>query len=106
MGSNHYQMSERATAQIEIDYLRDEVKKLKEQLGNEVFAKATLRKQGYFVDNLWNTCDVTDRFGCSTEKAYKALEMALENEATMEQIWFAIDDACDTLGIKSKQNQD
>jgi hypothetical protein len=106
MGNNHYQMSERATAQIEIDYLRDELKKLKEQLSNEVFAKAALRKKGYFVENLWSTCDVTDRYKCTEEDAQEVLDMALTNEATMEQIWFAIDDACDTLGIKSIQNKD
>lgn len=52
MANNHYQMSERATAQIEIDYLRDELKKAKEQAKNPVFARAVLRKQGFFVENL------------------------------------------------------
>jgi hypothetical protein len=106
MANNHYQMSERATAQIEIDYLRDELKKAKEQAKNPVFARAVLRKQGFFVENLWSTNDVTDRYNCSPEKAQQVLEMALKNDATMEQIWFAIDDACDTLEIKSIQNQD
>lgn len=106
MANNHYVMSERGSAQIEIDYLRDELKKAKEQANNPVFARAVLRKQGFFVENLWSTNDVTDRYNCTADKAQQVLEMALKNEATMEQIWFAIDDACDSLQIKSIQNQD
>ena len=113
MSNNHYVMSERATAQIEIGYLREELAKLKrklkeekEQANNPIFARAVLRKQGLFVENLWSTNDVTDRYNCSADKAQQVLEMALKNEATMEQIWFAIDDACDSLEIKSIQNQD
>jgi hypothetical protein len=106
MANNHYVMSERGSAQIEIDYLRDELKKAKEQANNPVFARAVLRKQGFFVENLWSTNDVTDRYNCTADKAQQVLEMALKNEATMEQIWFAIDDACDSLEIKSIQNQD
>jgi hypothetical protein len=105
MANNHYQMSERATAQIEIDYLRDELKKAKEQLSNPVFARAVLRKQGFFVENLWGNHDVTDRYDCTEEQAQQVLELALNNEYTMEQIWLAIDDACDTLKIKSIQNK-
>jgi hypothetical protein len=41
---------------------------------------------------------------CSEEQAQQVLEMALTNEATMEQIWLAIGDACDTLEIKSKED--
>lgn len=106
MANNHYQMSERATAQIEIDYLRGELKQAKEQARNEVFARGVLRKHGYFVENLWSTHDVTDKYNCTTEQAQQVLEMALKNEATMEQIWFAINDACDALQIESNQNQE
>ena len=106
MANNHYQMSERATAQIEIDYLRGEMKKLKEQLTNEVFAKATLRKRGYFVDNLWSTYDVTDRYDCDKDKAQEVLNSALTNDYTMQQIWLAIDDACESLSIQKKEEEE
>lgn len=99
-------MSERATAQIEIDYLRDEVVKLKEKLKDVAKARELLKENGYFVDNLWCTADVTENYHCSKEKAQQVLNMALTNTATVEQIWYAIDDACDTLEIKSNQNQD
>ena len=53
-------------------------------------AKATLRDAGYFVDNLWHVDDVYSKFPCDSETAQQILNGALTNEATMEQIWFAI----------------
>lgn len=93
MSKNHYLMSDSASAQIEIDYLRDEVKKLKEQLQDEKIARDLLRKKGYFVENLWCTDDVTQNYQCTNEQAQRVLEIALKNEATVEQIFYAIADA-------------
>jgi hypothetical protein len=104
MSKNYYQMSESASAQIEIDYLRSEVAKLKEQLKDEKMARELLRKKGFFVDNLWSVDDVTSNYICSQEQAHRVLELALKNEATMEQVWWAIDDAAESLEIKSNQN--
>lgn len=56
-------------------------------------AKQTLKEAGYFVDNLWHVSDVKDRYDCDDDVAQKILYKALTNEATMEQIWFAIDEA-------------
>jgi hypothetical protein len=100
MQKNQYEMNERATAQIEIDYLRDEVKRLKEKLNDGATARALLRSKGYFVENLWCVDDVMENYECSRGKAYEVLEKAMTNEATMQQIFLAIDDACDYLEIK------
>jgi hypothetical protein len=54
-------------------------------------AKALLKENGYFVDNLWHTDDVKSRFECDDATAQKILYDALTNEATMEYIWFAIE---------------
>lgn len=54
-------------------------------------AKATLRDAGFFVDNLWHVNDVYSKFSCDAETAQEILEGALTNDATMQQIWFAID---------------
>ena len=97
-------MSESATAQIEIDYLRDEVKRLRKELKDDKAARELLRNKGYFVENLWSITDVTENYNCTKEQAYKVLEIALKNEATMEQIWCAIDDATDSLQIKFNQD--
>lgn len=102
MSKNHYEMSQVASAQIEIDYLRDEVAKLKEQLKDTKVARALLRKKGYFVENLWHIDDVKQNWDCSDEVAMDILEDALLNEATMEQIFLAIDDVADAKEIKSK----
>lgn len=53
-------------------------------------AKKLLQDNGYQVANLWNIVDVQSRFNCTDEEALEVLEEALTNEATMEQIWYAI----------------
>jgi hypothetical protein len=54
-------------------------------------AKKVLRENGYPVGAMWNIADVQSKFNCSDIDAMGVLESALENEATMEQIWYAID---------------
>jgi hypothetical protein len=57
-------------------------------------AKKVLRDHGYFVDNLWHIQDVQANYmKASDEEAQKILNIALTNEATMEQISFAITEA-------------
>ena len=53
-------------------------------------AKAVLKANGYFVDNLWNVIDVRCKFNCTDEQAQYILEKSLTNDATMEQIWLSI----------------
>ena len=52
--------------------------------------KNELKERGYFVDNLWTIDDVQSRFNCTDDEAQEVLEQALTNDATMEQIWLAI----------------
>lgn len=59
-------------------------------------AKEVLRKSGYYVDNLWSVEDVKNNYKnadgseVNDETAQDVLSGALQNECTMEQIWFAI----------------
>lgn len=53
-------------------------------------AKTFLEQKGYFTGNLWTVDDVQAKFRCTDEQAQEILDGALSNEATMEQIWFAI----------------
>ncbi len=53
-------------------------------------AKQVLKDNGYFVDNLWTVHDVKGNYECTDEQAQKVLNSALQNEATTEQINFAI----------------
>jgi len=62
-------------------------------------AKFTLKQAGYFVDNLWHIQDVYNVADGNIQKdqAMQVLSMALTNEATMEQIWLAIQMATEIL---------
>jgi hypothetical protein len=67
-------------------------------------AKAVLREAGYFVDNLWHIDDIKLRYNCDdNEQAQEILNTALTNDATMEQIWFAIDMAAQDDGLTLKE---
>lgn len=67
-------------------------------------AKTILKQHGYYVGNLWTTQDVTDRYECTDEQAQDILDTALNNEATMEQIFYAIGDACDYENIELRED--
>lgn len=53
-------------------------------------ARKYLKEQGFATDNLWHIDDVKTKFICTDEEAYEILDKALQNNATMEQIWLAI----------------
>jgi hypothetical protein len=63
-------------------------------------AKAVLKANGYFVDNLWHVEDVKSKFNCDDDEAQYVLEQSLTNEATMEQIWFSIDEFGEMENLK------
>jgi len=48
-------------------------------------------REDYQIENLWCVEDVKSKFKCTDKEALSVLESALMNEATMEQIWLAID---------------
>ena len=54
-------------------------------------AKSFLKSQGYCVEALWHVEDVKNNYKCTDEQAQEVLDGALNNEATTEQIRFAID---------------
>jgi hypothetical protein len=65
-------------------------------------AKEVLRKHGYFVDNLWNVVDLTDRFECSDEVAQEILYKALTHPFIMESIHDMIYEIAMEDGINEK----
>jgi uncharacterized protein YggE len=66
-------------------------------------AKQVLREAGYYVDNLWSIDDVRDDDNELTdEQKMQALDMAFDNEATMEQIFYAIDVSVEIITEKIK----
>ena len=50
-------------------------------------AKKLLKSEGYYVDNLWQTCDVTMNYDCTEKQAQIVLNDAMNSEAVMQQIW-------------------
>jgi len=69
-------------------------------------AKAFLKQNGYYTDNLWSVEDVQSKFECSDDEAQEVLNSALNNDATMEQIWFAIDFHGQEEGLKEIEEND
>jgi hypothetical protein len=65
-------------------------------------AKELLKREGYFVDNLWQTCDVTINYDCTEEQAQKILNGVFHNEATFEQIWMAISYEAESMNLKRR----
>lgn len=63
-------------------------------------AKAVLKENGYQVYNLWHIDDVKHKYKCTDEEAMGVLIDALQNNATMEQIWFAIDFHAEDDGLE------
>ena len=72
---------------------------LDEQQFNPVKAsKDVLREAGYYVDNLWCIDDLADYNGTREQKLI-VLDLALNNDATMDQIWYAMHDAAEAEGL-------
>lgn len=88
---NRHQMGERASAQLEIDYLRDELSKLRKQVKDEQSARDLLKKRGFFTDNLWSVEDIRMNYECTEEEAQEVLMRSLTNDHIMSEIWGAID---------------
>jgi hypothetical protein len=59
-----------------------------------------LRDNGYFVDNLWQTCDVTMNYDCTEEEAQEVLLGAFNNEDVYEKIWNAISYEAEYMELK------
>ena len=68
-------------------------------------AKKVLKENGYFVDNLWHIDDVKSKFKCDDDVAQGILDQSLTNEATMEQIWFSIDEFGEMEGLVSLDDE-
>ena len=64
-------------------------------------AKELLRNAGYYVDDLWSIHDVRDD-SLTDEQKMKALDMAMKNQYTTEQIFHAINVSVEIITEKIK----
>jgi len=60
-------------------------------------------REDYQTENLWCVADVQHTYDCTDEEALEVLEQALTNEATMEQMWFALDFHAEDNELTKKQ---
>ena len=67
-------------------------------------AREILEKNGYQVYNLWHIDDVKCKFECTDDQAHDVLIGALQSDATMTQIWEAIDCHAEVVGLVEKEN--
>lgn len=56
-------------------------------------------REDYQTENLWSVSDMQD-WDCTDKQALDVLHNALTNDATIEQIWYAIDFHAEDLGLK------
>jgi hypothetical protein len=66
-------------------------------------AKQFLEEQGYYTSNLWHVADVMENYECTEEQAQEVLDLALNNDYTMDQISGYISDASMYLRLKRKE---
>tara|TARA_R110001599_G_scaffold330919_1_gene545433 strand:- start:48 stop:317 length:270 start_codon:yes stop_codon:yes gene_type:complete len=67
--------------------MKDLAISLKDQQMSVDSAKGYLKERGYYMDNLWTTRDITDRFrDCSDEEAYEILDSVLQSEYIITMI--------------------
>lgn len=64
-------------------------------------AKEILTNKGYYTNNLWHVDDVKNNYQCTDDEVCQdILDGALQNDATMNQIWFAIRMEAENEGLK------
>ena len=78
-----------------------EIDNLKELLINSKKSMPEICPE-YQTLNLWQIKDVQNKYECTEEEAMEVLEEALCNEATIDQIRFAIDFHAEELGLDKK----
>lgn len=97
---------------MEVGQMIDEI--AEEHLSRNLFLKEAstqdlrneLELRGYQTNNLWHIEDVTLKYDCESEVAQEVLIKALNNEATIEQVYLAIDIVADELfNLKLKNNK-
>lgn len=65
-------------------------------------ALEVLRKDGYYVDNMWHRSDVTEKFHCTNEQADDILNNVLNSESICEHIQERIFNEGDEMELELK----
>ena len=81
------------------------VEKVFNRIGLIQEAKGLLKKEGYYIDNLWHIDDVKQNYDCTDNDAYKILDQSIAGEYTQEQIFIAIDEVAFAFDIPLKKTE-
>jgi len=64
--------------------------------------KDSLKRKGFFIENLWHTDDVIQNYKCDESEAQNVLYSVFDSEWLIEQIFEMIDEQCKAKGIERK----
>ena len=67
-------------------------------------ARQVLKDAGYQTDNLWHIDDVKRNYNCTDEEAMEVLVEALDNDATLTEIRFAVNFHAEEIGLTIKED--
>lgn len=62
-------------------------------------ARELLKKNGYFVDNLWHTRDIQTKFNVQDDVAYNVLSVLLDSDYHKERVNQDISDTGKDMGL-------
>tara|TARA_R100001594_G_scaffold129978_1_gene168843 strand:- start:305 stop:625 length:321 start_codon:yes stop_codon:yes gene_type:complete len=93
-----------ANAQPNENKLKKDVDKIQACYDRVKKARDILTQAGYYVGNLYHTDDVKRYFDCTQDEALDVLDSALDNDGTAEQIWMAIRDIGNMMGLKEQED--
>lgn len=80
------------------------MKLTREQLEEIENAKEILRREGYFVNNLWHIDDVKTFYKCNDEQAMEVLDHVLNgNDYISFEVWDIIDIVAKQMELKKKE---
>lgn len=84
-----------------VEKLKETQVDLKEVSSEDLRQELELR--GYQTDNLWHIDDVMQNYDCESDVAMEVIVKAMNNEATIQQVFLAIDIVAeDVFNLKLK----
>ncbi len=74
----------------------------KDEIFEVAKAKATLKKYGYYTDNLWSAFDVTSQFKCTKKQGTEIIKAVMNSDFIKQTINEDIADRCANAGYEER----
>jgi hypothetical protein len=68
-------------------------------------AKAILKLNGYYVDNIWHIDDVKMLYSCTDGQAYEVLDDVLNQESLFLDVYTSIDQVAKDMDLKDRDEE-